>query len=122
MHAAGVEFDYALLVWASAESDILIIGIVFRALDDLQRSIQRVCSTGEQLVAIVNPVVAVLGANENWKLGGTLGLLTIGVLRKSWNCCRANCRSGQKVTSRNWHGASVREKRKVISLKRCCAG
>jgi hypothetical protein len=81
MHATGVQLDHAFFIGAAAESDILIIRIIFRALYDLESGIECVGSSREKFVALINPVVAVFGANEDGEFACAFRLLDLSILR-----------------------------------------
>ena len=49
MHAAGIEFDDALLVGQPAESDTVVVGIVFRPADHRMRAIERIAPLAQDL-------------------------------------------------------------------------
>ena len=82
MHAAGVQLDHTFFVGAAAEPDILVIGIIFRPLYDLESGIECVGTASEKFVALINPVVAVFGTNEDWEFTGALRLLALSILRQ----------------------------------------
>ena len=82
MHATGVQLDHTFFVRAAAEPDILIIRIVFRPLYDLESRIECVGAASEKFVALINPVVAVFGANEDWEFTCALRLLALSILRQ----------------------------------------
>ena len=49
---------------------------------DLESGIECVGSSREKFVALINPVVAVFGANEDWEFTGALRLLALSILRQ----------------------------------------
>src|SRR5207245_9216085 len=53
MHAASIEFNHALFVRQAAETDAVIIGIVFRAGHDQDRRIERYTALAQLIVSTV---------------------------------------------------------------------
>ena len=47
MHAAGIELDDSVFVGKTAESDGIVVGIVFGSLNDFERGVERVAATGQ---------------------------------------------------------------------------
>jgi len=94
MHAAGIEFDHTFFVGPAPESDVLVIRIVFRPLNDLNRRVECVRAACQEFVAFLNPVVAVLRANKDWEFGCTFGF-RIRILCK----CRSEAVQGDRTSN-----------------------
>ena len=94
MHAAGIEFDHTFFVGPAAESDVLVIRIVFRPLNDLNRGVECVCAACEEFVAFLNPVVAVFRADKDWEFGCAFGF-RIRILRK----CRSEAVQSDRTSN-----------------------
>ena len=77
MHAASIEFNHALFVRQAAETDAVIIGIVFRAGHDQDRRIERVTALAQMLVSTVEVCETVIRAHDDRTLSRT-GLGSIG--------------------------------------------
>src|SRR6266700_7843996 len=107
MHATGIQLDHAFFIGAATEPDILVIGVIFRPLYDLERSIECVASASEKFVALINPVVAVFGANEDWEFTCALRLLALSILRQGVHRETQRCRTGksgrEKIATRDGH-------------------
>ena len=128
MHATGIQLDHAFFIGAAAEPDILVIGVIFRPLYDLESGIECVGAASEKLVALMNPVVAVFGANEDWESTGALRLLALSILRQGVHRetqRRRTDKSGrEKIATRDGHAKPRfsdrlvgQNERKVISLR-----
>ncbi len=60
VHAAGIEFDYAFFVGQAAESDAVLVGIVFRAFHHFQGGVERVAAILEECEGIVEIFIAIV--------------------------------------------------------------
>src|SRR5260370_25406127 len=65
MHEEGVELDYAFFIGQTAQADAVIIGIGLRSGDSRDGSIECVRARAQPLVAGVNVVQSVAGADDD---------------------------------------------------------
>src|ERR1700675_4165626 len=65
MHAAGVEFDNPLFVGKAAQSDGIVIRIIFRAFYNAQGSVERVTAAFQESEGIVEVIDAIVGAYDD---------------------------------------------------------
>ncbi len=65
MHAAGVELDYALFIRQSAQANAVIGGIVLRAGDHGDGSIQRVRALAQAVVTGIGVLETIVCANDD---------------------------------------------------------
>ena len=81
MHAAGVEFDDAFFVGQAAESDRVVVGIVFRALHHADAGLERVAATFQERIGRFDVGISVVGADDDGALGrilfGRVALLAV---------------------------------------------
>src|SRR5450759_1680629 len=70
VHAAGVEFDHAFFVRKAAESDAIVVRIVFRAFHDAQGGVERVAAVFQENEGGVEVMDAIVGADDDRPLGG----------------------------------------------------
>src|ERR1700681_1544432 len=69
MHAAGVEFNDAFFVGKAAQSDGIVIRVIFRALDYAEGSVERVATVFQESEGVVEVIDAVVGADDDRPLG-----------------------------------------------------
>ncbi len=70
VHAAGIEFDHAFLVRQAAQSDAVVVGIVFRTFYHAQRSIEGVAAVFQKCEGVVEIVEPIVGADDDRTLAG----------------------------------------------------
>ena len=70
VHAAGVEFDYAFFVGKAAESDGVVVRIVFRTFYNADGSVERVAAAFQESEGVVEIIEAVVGADDDRPLAG----------------------------------------------------
>jgi hypothetical protein len=68
VHAAGIEFDYAFFVGNSAEANAGVVRIVFRALDDAKRGVERVAAGLEESEGVFKVCISVISTDDNGAL------------------------------------------------------
>src|ERR1700723_2897085 len=128
VHAAGVEFDHAFFVGNSAETDRIVIGIVFRTFHHLEGSIEGVSPTFQKGECAFEISVAVVGANNDGALvrsglgvafwrGALLGLLALSVRSDSSGDCSEKG-SLNEITARESHVPPAGMKAGSISRER----
>ncbi len=70
MHATRIEFDHAFFIGKAAQSDAIVIRIVFGALDHAEGSVQRVATALQKSKGVVKVIDAVVGTNDDRPLAG----------------------------------------------------
>ena len=73
MHAAGVEFNHTLFVGKAAESDAIVVRIIFRAFHDAKGGVQRIAPVFQESERIVEVIVAIVGADDDRALAAAGG-------------------------------------------------
>src|ERR1700722_19902651 len=128
VHAAGVEFHHAFFVGNSAQTDRIVIGIVFRTFHHLEGSIECVSPTFQKGECVFEISVAVVGANNDGALvrsglgvafwrGALLGLLSLRLRSESSGDCSEKG-SLNEITARESHVPPAGRKAGSISRKR----
>ena len=75
VHAAGVKFHHSFFVGKAAESDGIVVGIVFGSLYNAQSSVERVAAAFQESESVVKVIDAVVGADDDRALGGAKGIV-----------------------------------------------
>src|SRR5271154_7154552 len=65
MHAASVEFDHSFFVGNAAESDGIVIRIIFGSFDNAERCVERVTAVVQEQEGIVEVFGTVVGADDD---------------------------------------------------------
>src|SRR4029077_20101767 len=65
VHAAGVEFDHAFFIGKAAESDGIVVRVIFRALYNAQGRVERVTAAFQESEGVVEVIDAVVGADDD---------------------------------------------------------
>ena len=68
MHATGVKFDRAFFVGQSAQSDGIVVRIIFRALDHAESSVQCIAAVLQKNESVVKVIHAIVGTDDDWPL------------------------------------------------------
>jgi hypothetical protein len=76
MHAAGVEFYHAFFIRQSAQTDRIVVGVVLRPLDHLNRSLQRISTPLQERVGSLSVWISVVRADDD---GGFAGVILRGM-------------------------------------------
>ena len=74
MHTAGVEFDHTFFVGQSAESDGIVVRIVFRTFYHAEGSVQRIAAVFQENEGVVEVVDAIVGADDDRPLARAKGI------------------------------------------------
>ena len=123
VHAAGIEFDHAFFVGKAAQSDAIVVRIVFRAFYNAQGSVERVAAVFQENEGGVEVIDAIVSANDDRPLGGAgrLGrarsvvfsfVLRVQVLRTQTSGHRCSDCGTDKSTTAYGHEFSVLGKRR----------
>ncbi len=79
MHAAGVEFDHALFVGKAAQSDAIVVRIVFRSLDHAESGVQRVAAVLQESECVVEVFDAIVGTDNDRPLARARAFILITI-------------------------------------------
>src|SRR4029077_9314073 len=117
VHAAGIEFDHALLVRQAAQSHAGIVRIVFRTLHHAKSCVKRVAAVLQKSVRVLDIVESVMSRHHNRPLVGpgrsSVLLRSVSIMRAwGWGMRSdpggnsSHNRSLYKITTRPCHGFS----------------
>src|SRR5215470_1426069 len=73
MHATGVELDYTLFIGQSAQTDRIVIRVIFRTLNNPERRVERIGAILQERIGIIEIVTSVVRADDDWALAGRRG-------------------------------------------------
>src|SRR5205814_1496023 len=82
MHHGGVEFNFAIFVRQSAQTDRIVLGVILLPFQDHDGSIERVAAATHQLVSAIDALDAGVLANDHRLAGGGC-VRGLGRLRES---------------------------------------
>src|ERR1700682_1578603 len=118
MHAAGVKFDNPLFVGKAAESDRIVIRIIFRSLDNAHGGVERVAAAFQESKRVVEVIDAICAADDDRPLraagwfGGAGNIVLTFVLRIQAGGQRCSDCGTQKSATAYGHEFSVLGKRR----------
>src|SRR5258706_2666379 len=110
VHATGIQFDDAFFVGQAAETDAVVVGIVFWPADYEHGGIESVAPLAEDFEALVDVVETIAGGDDDWARNtlrcarGRCILLLL--LRLQTQTDRAQSGCAEEITTRKSHCSS----------------